>query len=324
MRRQQSGKSAVHDAIGRRLRERRVPNGKVKRPTARSLIWLEKLYRHGPLPSSYLHAFTRHLCRNEAWSRRELADLFHEDSVHGRPYLDRPWQQFNTMDARHNDLVYDIAEAGVSALREAGLASASSTDRAGPWVHRCMIACITASIELAAIDMGTLRFLFRDAITKAPPTVSVPVSLGSQRQERALIPDAIFALAYRTERGERYRLFALEADRGTEPGRYHAFHRKSYLRTVLQYREYVGRGLYKSHLGLSASMLVLNVTTSEARLRNLVSLVADSSPAGSNSFMLFQSLPSFGRFFKPPKLLPQLLHEPWLRAGHDPLRIDAA
>ncbi|MGE0254350.1 MAG: hypothetical protein AB7N54_08600 [Alphaproteobacteria bacterium] len=51
------GPGRTHDATGRRLRERRVPTGKVKRPTARDLIWLDKLQRHGPLPSSYLHAY---------------------------------------------------------------------------------------------------------------------------------------------------------------------------------------------------------------------------------------------------------------------------
>lgn len=313
----------THDATGRRLRERRVPTDKIKRPTARNLVWLDKLHRHGPLPSSYLHAYTRHLCRNEAWSRRELADLFHEASIHGGPYLDRPWQQFNTMDARHNDLVYDIADAGVAALREAGLAPGGHRRDCGPWVHRCMVACITASIELAAIESGAIRFIFRDAISSAAPEAVVPVTLGGRRQERTLIPDAVFALAYRTDRGERFRLFALEADRGTEPGRHDSFRRKSYLGSILQYREYVGRALYKAHLGVSAGMLVLNVTTSEARLRNLVSLVAETSPAGSNSFMLFRSLPSFGRYFKPPRPMLHLLRERWFRAGHEPFCIAA-
>lgn len=312
------------DAIGRRRRDRRSPEGKVKRPTERSLVWFEKLHRHGPLPSSYLHAYTAHLCRNATWARRELADLFHEDGVHGGPYLDRPWQQFNTMDARHHDLVYDLTDAGRDALTEAGRLQANPQAPGGPWVHRHMVACITASIELAALGRGDIRFIFQDEIVKGPLRMPVPYTRNGKTETRDLVPDAVFALAYRTDAGERYRLFALEADRGTEPGRSSSFNRKSQLRTTLQYRAYVGEGLYKAHLGVSAPMLVLTVTTSAARLRNLVDLVADASVTGRNSFMLFQHLPQFGHHFAPPKPLPELLSNPWCRAGFGMLQIDGA
>jgi hypothetical protein len=185
-----------------------------------------------------------------------------------------------------------------------------------------MVACITASIELATLARGDIRFIFQDEIAKGPLRTPVPYTHNSKTETRDLVPDAIFALAYRIPAGERYRLFALEADRGTEPGRSSSFDRKSQLRTVLQYRAYVGEGLYKAHLGVNAPMLVLTVTTSAARLRNLVDLVDETSATGRNSFMLFQHLPQFGRHFTPPKPLPQLLSELWHRAGHEPLRID--
>lgn len=309
------------DAIGRRRRDRRSPEGKVKRPTERGLLWFEKLHRHGPLPSSYLHAYTAHLCRNAAWARRELADLFHEDGVHGGPYLDRPWQQFDTMDARHHDLVYDLADAGRDALTEAGRLQANPQAPGGPWLHRHMVACITASIELAALVHGDIRFIFLDEIVKGQLRTTVPYTHNGRTETRDLIPDAIFALAYRTHAGERYRLFALEADRSTEPSRSGTADRKSQLRTVLQYRTYVGEGLYKAHLGVSAPMLVLTVTTSAARLRNLVDLVSETSTSGRNSFMLFQHVPQFGRHFAPPKPLPELLSGTWSRAGYGALRI---
>lgn len=312
------------DAIGRRRRDRRSPEGKTKRPTERSLLWFEKLHRHGPLPSSYLHAYTEHLCRNAAWARRELADLFHEDSVHGGPYLDRPWQQFDTMDARHHDLVYDLTDAGRDALASAGRLQVNVQAPGGPWVHRHMVACITASIELAALTRGDIRFIFQDEIAKGPVRAAVPYTYKGKTENRDLIPDAIFALAYRTDAGYLYRLFALEADRGTEPGRSNSIARKSQLRTLLQYRTYIGEGLYKAHLGVNAPMLVLTVTTSAARLRNLVELVAETSVTGRNSFMLFQHLPQFGRHFMPPKQLPRLFSSAWCRAGHDAFRIDFA
>ncbi|WP_028795334.1 replication-relaxation family protein [Thalassobaculum salexigens] len=310
------------DVIGRRRRDRRSPEGKVKKSTERSLIWFEKLHRHGPLPSTFLHAYTEHLCRNAAWARRELADLFHEDSVHGGPYLDRPWQQFDTMDARHHDLVYDLTEAAEDALAETGRFRANTQAPGGPWVHRHMVACITASIELAALARDDIRFIFQDEIVKGPLRTPVPYTHNGRTETRDLVPDAVFALAYRTPAGERYRHFALEADRGTEPGRSNSFDRKSQLRTVLQYRTYVGEGQYKTHLGVSAPMLVLTVTASSGRLGNLIELVAKTSETGRNSFMLFQHLPQFGRYFTPPKPVPSLLSSAWRRAGHTGLRID--
>jgi hypothetical protein len=315
-------RTAFQDSIGRRLRDQRSPEGKVKRPTERSVVWFEKLHRHGPLPSSYLHAYTVHLCRNAAWARRELADLFHEDGVHGGPYLDRPWQQFDTMDARHHDLVYDLTDAAGDALAEAGRLHTNTQAPGGPWVHRHMVACITASIELAALARSDIRFIFQDEIVKGPLRTPVTYAHNGRTETRDLVPDAVFALAYQTNAGERYRLFALEADRGTEPGRSNSLDRKSQLRTVLQYRTYVGEGLYRARLGVSAPMLVLTVTTNAGRRRNLVDLVAETSATGRNSFMLFQHLPQFGRHFTPPKSLPQLLLGPWSRAGHDAFRID--
>src|SRR3546814_19222350 len=85
---------------------------------------------------------------------------------------------------------------------------------------------------------------------------------------------------------ERYRLLQLEADRSTEPGRSGSFDRKSQLRTALQYRTYIGEGLYKTHLGVSAPLLVLTVTTSAARLSPLVALVAETSVSSRNSFKI--------------------------------------
>lgn len=124
------GHRACHDSIGRQLQNKRSPTGKHKKPNDRSLVWFDKLHRHGPLPSSYLHAYTEHLCRNAAWARWVLADLFHEDGVHGEPYLDRPWQQFDTMDARYHDLVYDLTDAGRDALADA---PPSQRERGGSW-----------------------------------------------------------------------------------------------------------------------------------------------------------------------------------------------
>ena len=90
----------------------------------------------------------------------------------------------------------------------------------------------------------------------------------------------------------------------------------------MQYREFIGRGLYKEHLGISAGMVVLTVTTNTTHMHNLIETVSEVATTGKNSFMLFQSAPDFGECFKPPKPLPELLTGTWQRAGHPPFCIN--
>ena len=174
-----------------------------------------------------------------------------------------------------------------------------------------MVAAITASIELATLDDPNLIYIPQHAILeRANTTLRYPVpfrnpTTGKELQSD-LIPDAVFGLEYRHGGKSSFRFFVVEADRATEPSRASKFNRKSHLRNFLQYREYVGRGLYKEHLKLTAGLLVLNVTTSEATMANMLKLAAEVSPGG-NSYQLFQACPQFGKYFKPAKPLSDLL-----------------
>ncbi len=124
------------DTLGRRPRDRRQPTGKRITPQERDLIWFEKLHQHGPLSSTYLHGFTKHLRRNEKRARDRLTDLFHETNTpQNGAYLDRPWQQFQTYDARYQDLVYDLAPAGEKARKDARSQSRRAVD---PQTHGCL------------------------------------------------------------------------------------------------------------------------------------------------------------------------------------------
>jgi len=81
----------THDKIGRRRRDRRQSTGKRISAQERDLLWFQKLQEHGPLSSSYLHAFSNHLRRNEKRASYRLTDLLHEDqTAHKGAYLDRP------------------------------------------------------------------------------------------------------------------------------------------------------------------------------------------------------------------------------------------
>ncbi len=316
-----------HDTLQRRRRDRRQPTGKRLTLQERDLLWLQKIHDHGPLSSSFLHAFSSELRRNEKRARDRLTDLFNEDRTpDGGAYLGRPWQQFQTFDARYQDLVYDLTPAAETALKARGFWSDHGAHGSGPWVHRYMVASITASIELATLDNPNVTYIPQQAILERAGTIlrhPVPFENPATRkvETRDLIPDAVFGLEYRQGSRKSYRFFIVEADRATEPSRSSKFNRKSHLRTILQYRAYVGDGLYKGHLNLTAGMMVLNVTTSDATRDRMIALTNELSERG-NTYLLFQTCDHFGRYFKPPKPMSELLSGDWLRAGYEPFQID--
>ncbi len=315
------------DALQRRRRDRRAPMGKHLSPQARDLLWFEKIHDHGPLSSTYLHAFSAELRRSGKRARDRLTDLFNEDRTpHGGSYLGRPWQQFQTFDARYQDLVYDLTPASETALKEAGRWSDHAAANAGPWLHRYMVACITASIELATLNDPNLTYIPQRAVLeRTGATLRYPVPYQNPTTKKVetadLIPDAIFGLEYRRGSEASYRFFIVEADRATEPSRSTKFNRKSHFRTIMQYRAYVGEGLYKAHLNLTAGMMVLNITTGKATKDRMLALTDELSGKG-NTYLLFRTCENFGRYFKPPKPLPELLTGEWTRAGYPPFRID--
>ena len=110
-----------------------MSTGKRITPQPADLLWFRKLLEHGPLPSSYLLAYTRHLRRSDKRATERLTDLFNEaETRHGGPYLDRPPQQFHTIDSRYNRLVYDLAPAAVTALRAADACPLGIAGRPAP------------------------------------------------------------------------------------------------------------------------------------------------------------------------------------------------
>ena len=143
----------VTDALSRRLRHERQSTGKRITPTEADILTFEVLHRHGPLPSTYIHEFTKHLRRSEARTKDRLGSLYHEDNTpHGGTYLNRPWQQWQTMNARYQPAVSENTPLAEQVLRERGILPVSGCAKShakAQFTHQFMVACITASIELA-------------------------------------------------------------------------------------------------------------------------------------------------------------------------------
>lgn len=317
--------TCTHDRTGRRNRLLPVSTGKRLTPTARDLAWFRLLAEHGALPSSFLLALSRDTHRSAKRACERLTDLFHEaNTPDGAPYLARPPQQFRTLDSRYNQLVHDLTPAAVRALARTG--TTTRTAAPGPWLHRLMAGCITASIELATREHDHLTYIAESeilaragAVLRHAVTITDPTS--RRRFEKSLIPDAIFGLRYRTDRGDRFRFFAVEADRATEPATSGNWNRKSFRRSLLQYEAYVSGGAYRTHLNLTAPLLVLIVSSDETRTARLIDLTARHYPSG-NAFLLFQTWTDFGTVFRPPDPRPALLIGGWDRSGLEPFSID--
>lgn len=320
-------RSNTHDALGRRKRNQRASNGKRVTPQPRDLLWFEKIHQHGPLSSSFLHAFSRHLCKSEKRALDRLTDLYNEDHTpHGGPYLTRPFQQFDTYDARYKALVYDLDKPAIAALKQHDLWHPRAGQNTGHWRHKFMVATITASIELAVLETPDLNYIPQHLILgKANTDLRYPTELSVPRSKRTrevdLIPDALFGLEYISMGKSSYRFFVIEADRSTEPTKSSQFNRKSHLRNFLQYREYIGQKHYKDHLKLKAGLLVLHVTKDENVLDRMLRLGEELFENG-NTYLLFQSAEDFSGNFAPPKPLNQFLNASWMRIGFEAFRID--
>ena len=300
--------------MSRRSRMHRTRTGKPIALTERDFEIFRVLRRYRYLRSTYLHAFAGGL--SETRFKERLGDLFHEG------YLGRPEQQWEFADARFRPVVHAIGSRGLDALRHCAIAATDARRGAAHSVQRqflhTLLACeALASIELAARSMDGLRFIaWSEILARAPETtrdsampLRLPVPSGGH-----VTPDGVFGIEYRSESARRYRFFALEADRGTMPVSRSRPGQTSYLGKLVAYDDVLSRQVHRTHWGIP-NLLVLTLTTSAPRLSEIVSRLGTGNPA-----FLFKAVESL--VLLTPQ--PQLLTEPFARAGHDALSIDSS
>ena len=219
---------AQTDSLGRANFHHIAPQTGV-RPTAREIRWMKHIERHGPQSSQYLFALTQdtHRCKDTAL--RALQRL------RAGGYLRLPPQQRATERAEFNPYVYDLTLQARNYLSNLGIAEAAVRST-GHWWHGYGVSCVTSSIEIAAARDGVRYIPAQEILAIKRSELAIP--LGRSK----LIPDQLFALDY----GGSYRVFALEVDRGTEP-KVSAATRKSWATMIDQYRQILGRQIYKQH-----------------------------------------------------------------------------
>lgn len=289
------------DALGRATFYHITPVAGVL-PTARELRWLKHIERHGPQASTYLHELTQvtHRCKDTAL--RALQKL------RAAGLLTLPSQQRNVERAEFNPYVYDLSNRGFECLEDLDMRE-HALRPTGHWWHGYTTSCVTSSIDITATRRG-LRYIPGQVIlAKKNAPLAMPTSQGK------LIPDQLFALDY----GGRFRAFALEVDRGTEPKTSPAA-RKSYQKSIAQYAEVIGADRHKQHYGLKANLLVLWVFSNPGNMKRFLQLV-EAMPPRVKKAILCQTLP--------PALLHKavsqdLLLQTWQRASEDPVLIDGS
>src|ERR1019366_4374983 len=138
------------DTLSRRPRYGRISTGRRVAPTEADVLTFEVLHRHGPLPSTFIHQFTKHVRQSEGRTKERLGHLYHEDNnPHRGPYLDRPWQQWQTMNARYQPAVSETTPYAEQVLKERGLlADTSRTQTRVQYAHRFMFFFFILSITL--------------------------------------------------------------------------------------------------------------------------------------------------------------------------------
>lgn len=264
------------DALNRRLKfQGRQPTGKRIDLSPRDLAYFAALERHGPLSAPILFALTKHLAVNERGHKDRLTDLYHETATqHGGPYLERPEQQFANVNARYLPMSYELTKFGARALREAAVPIQIATPPSGPYLHRFMTAAITAANEIEATATG-FRFISSGEIvrhSKCPEsTRNAANPLAIRVGTATIIPDALHGIDY----CGKYKFWALEADRGTEPIRGRSKASRYLVDKLNAYAEILRVGSYRSRWGIPV-LSVRIVTTSGDRADNIREILVNT------------------------------------------------
>jgi hypothetical protein len=172
--------------------------------------------------------------------------------------------------------------------------------------HDHMASDIAIDIEIGARKTAITFKSHIDILRDAPPStlardkpLKIPVTLNGHRT--FVEPDSLFAIGGR--------VFALEADKGTESIK------GVIVPKILAYREIVAAGIIDDYLGVD-NLRVLFATISAKRMRNVMDELAKIARNGKSTMFGFLADPAFESFLKSQPPSGRLLTAPWARVGH--------
>jgi hypothetical protein len=175
--------------------------------------------------------------------------------------------------------------------------------------HDHMASDIAIDIEIGARKAGVAFKSHIDILSAAPLStrmrknpLQIPVTLNGERL--SVEPDALFSI--------NGRVFALEADRGTESVK------SVIVQKILAYRELVATGVIDAYLGVD-NLRVLFATTSRRRMHYVMDELAKIARNGKSTMFGFRADEAFDDFLKSPMPTGRLFTTPWERVGHPDL-----
>lgn len=175
--------------------------------------------------------------------------------------------------------------------------------------HDHMVCDLLIDIEIGARQAGAPFRNHVDLVGSAPAAtraekrpIRLPVTLDHRRT--FVEPDALFAIGRR--------VFALEADRGTESIT------KVIVPKFLAYREIVAAGVIDDWFGID-NLTVLFATPSGARLRSMTGELAHIAKGGRSVMFGFRAEPGMGDFLRAAPPSGRLFTARWRRVGHEDL-----
>lgn len=275
------------------------------RLSSRDVAILLALYRYRYLRSTHIHELVGGSATTLRWRLRELFDA---------ALVARPPRQWEAANALYVPAVYELTVAGVRRLQDFDVLSPGATSHHGVrsdghFMHSLLVSQVMVGFELGVRAIAGLSLIGEDEILGRLAGAhlghlnprSMPVG-----SNRFVIPDGLFGI--RSPRG--VVLYALELDRGHEPLTRRGIG-STYKAKFAAYHELIARGRYRELLATPAPLLVLHLTTSDARVRAMAKL------AGSDQFHLFRKISAR-------EDVDAYLREPWFRPNHTGFQIATA
>lgn len=306
----------IASKIGRNSRWDRAPvvgddeKPAIARLTERDIEIFKCLARNQYLPADYIHAFVRG--DYKALIRR-LSLLSRKPNLH----ISRPPQQREHADANHRKLVYELDARGAQVLRDCGYTIPLRRSRRN-FSHELTVCQLAASMELGAIATPHIKLirwptiLASDKMPEATRRLANPLSIPVGDHHK--IPDGEPIVIVRQFETTTFIFLVQEVDCGTEPIDARDNERSSIRRMFEDYLTIIEQRIYQKHFGANTFMVAI-VTTSEARMKSMMALLARMQSGDAAKRFLFKHSPSLASHGQFPSPTGRMLEEPWKRAG---------
>jgi hypothetical protein len=277
-------------------RRRRFHRAKPLEPmqvTARDLARLDDVHRHGFLSSADLILLDGGNASNVLARLRKLFD---------HAFLERPLAQLATLPVLGpQPMVYGLGPKGARLLREQGRQINDGVDwreksrRAGAVFidHTLAVAHFMVSLELACRNAAGVEIISEAEILAAAPAHTqaareplrwvVEQTIRGKRETWSVVPDGLFGLRFADGTGT---FLLLELDRGTIPITRRGDTHRSITRKISTYIHGWRAGRHLRQFGIE-NLRVLMVTSSAARMANMLSAVDDITGGKGTGFLLF-------------------------------------